>query len=149
MFHRSYLRDSPMNVWIMLRLLAKYGNQAKEFVMQDKKLAGLSDKEKDKRIYYRAPVLEEQDDENEHEDELNISEWRRWTMDEDGNLIRLGDSGFASEIHYVHEQQDEELQNPDEDDLAFDVRQIDPGLYDRLINDQNSAQNSNNSSNNI
>ena len=49
----------------------------------------------------------------------------------------------------MHEQKDEDLQNPDEEDLAFDVRQIDPGLYDRLINDQNSAQNSNNSSNNI
>ena len=39
-------RDKPLNVWIMLRLLGKYGNKANQFVETDISLKHLDEKRK-------------------------------------------------------------------------------------------------------
>ena len=65
-FHRTYLRDQPFNVFVMLRLLAKYGKKAQKFVEVDEKKC----KDDKERIYYRCEEIQE--DENEEKEEKDV-----------------------------------------------------------------------------
>lgn len=137
-FHRTYLRDQPMNVWIMLRLLAKYGNKAYNFV----NTYHVTSNE-----YYRAEEIEEDDEEKEAKeaDDDDDQAWanREYVMNDDGNLVRLNENGFVEEVIYANpddepddESQDEENgEDYEEDyDLNFNVNETDPELFNRLNN---------------
>ena len=134
-FHRTYLRDQPMNVWIMLRLLAKYGNKAYDFV---------ANYHVDEKEFYRAEEIgdtDEEDEQNEgNNDNVNENQaWedRDWVMDDDGNLVHYNDSGQVDDILYLNPDDDPNEQPDDyeEDyDLTFNVNEVDPQLVNRLNN---------------
>ena len=115
-FHRTYLRDKPLNVWIMLRLLAKYGNKAAKFVDKDKGISKLSEKQKRKRINYRAEYIEDSDDESDvKHDELNMKEFKKWMVNEEGDLVKMDREGDPEKIYYAdpdkHKQKDPPISN--------------------------------------
>ena len=155
-FMRTYLRDQPFNVFIMLRLLAKYGKQAKEFLDNEKKnKSNLSDKD---TIYYRCEEIEEdeQKDENngndnvdEKEDEGEEEDMSGYTVDDNGNLIRCNEYGDIVEVHYADpDRRDVDLDHqlsqlqPDEHldmnedavyESTFDIEEEDPQLSEQIV----------------
>ena len=134
-FHRTYLRDQAMNVWIMLRLLAQYGNKAYHYVDQAK------DYTEDPDEFYRCEEIGE-DDEKAQESDDDAWENRDWILDDDGNLVRYDEYGGVQEVMYansddepetVEEEVQSDIQN-NEEDLVFNVNDVDPDLANRLNN---------------
>ena len=138
-FHRTYLRDQPMNVWIMLRLLGKYGNKAYKFVTEDAAKAAQEDN------YYRCDVIQE--DEKISNDQEDVAfQNREWRMDENNNLVRVNEYGDVMERRFADNNLQPEIiqqqigdyveMDPERElrfyELGFDVGDVDPCLANRV-----------------
>ena len=154
-FHRTYLRDQPFNVFIMLRLLAKYGKQARQFVEDEKN--NVKTKSDADRIYYRCEEIQEnEEDEEKKEDSNNADEEAEeeedlagYQVDDNGNLIRYNEYGDIIEVHYADPEQrdldlddqlsqlenenDVQMINDANDESIFDVEQQDPQLHEQIL----------------
>ena len=100
-FHRTYLRDQPMNVFIMLKILAKYGERALAFYEEDKNRDPWEKSvSRIKENWYRCPDvntdIKEQEEENEE---------YTWELDENNNLVMYNEYGDIEDIYYANEAQ--------------------------------------------
>ena len=148
-FHRTYLRDQPLNVFVMLRLIAKYGQKAMKFVMVDEK--NLTS-EKDK-IYYRCEDIQQEEDAEEQKDDIKDNDddedQSGFHIDDDGNLIEYNEYGDIVQIRYMDPEQQEQAEaerqaladqsedepmrmETDAENADFDVELEDPLLYEQL-----------------
>lgn len=136
-FHRTYLRDKPLNVWIMLRLLAKYGNKAYDFVCNDKGIENLTEEEKRRKTNYRAEYIGDTDEDDDADDvDMKMDEFNRWQVDEDGNLLHLDEEGnVESTVHIdpAAQQQQQSVEEEENGDTEIgDLAIIDPDLASRI-----------------
>ena len=153
-FFRTYLRDQPFNVFVMLKLLAKCGELAFKFVEDEKGMQ--IDQSDDAEIYYRCEDIEEdgEDDENkrENDDEKNDEEGpdlAGYHVDDNGNLIRYNEYGDIVEVHYadpenrdldldeqisqLESENDPDMINDANNESIFDVAALDPLLYEEIM----------------
>ena len=158
-FHRTYLRDQPFNTWIILKLLAKYGRRAAEFVATDKPpKKNMTEEERIKerdRFYYRAEEIQTQSDdeqmeskEDTDEKEQDVQDLARTEVDEFGNLVEYNEYGHITNVWYrdpteqaqandTRRQYEQEQQPPNSNDSnsaqeMIDIQQNDPQLYLQL-----------------
>ena len=148
-FHRTYLRDQPFNVFIMLRLLAIYGMKAFQYVEDEKN--NVNEQSDSERIYYRCEEIEDDDDNkednnnNEEQEEEDENDFAGYRVDDNGNLIRYNEYGDIIDVHYADpEQRDLDLDDqlsqlePQADvdmgnECVFDVEQEDPQLFEQIM----------------
>ena len=106
-----------MNCWIILRLLAKYGDRAKQFVEQDENRDPMekSKTRAESRVHenwYRTEEIGKSDKEAKLEQELKGIEQQlsttRYELDDNNNLIQCNEYGDIEEIHYVNVEQENE-----------------------------------------
>ena len=140
-FHRTYLRDKPLNVWIMLRLLGKYGNKAKKFVDNDINLDKLDEKQKKARIHYRAEYIASDEDieyDNENE-KKQMKEFLRWTVDipdggdvMDADLVRLDEDGDIETVEYANPANPANIEETETEIPAWNMAELDPMWLQRM-----------------
>ena len=112
-FHRTFLRDIPMNCWIMLRLLAKYGDRAKKFVEEDMKLDPMQkSKTRESRKqenWYRCEEIGPSEKEEKADKQLERIKQQlstsRYELDENNNLLQINSYGDIEGVHYANSQQ--------------------------------------------
>ena len=110
-FHRTYLRDQPMNVFIMLKLLAKYGEQAVAFYEEDKNRDPWEKSApRIKENWYRCVNIETEN--KEEEEPSPVSEQQQepeqtWELDENNNLLMYNEYGDIEEVYYANSEQAE------------------------------------------
>ena len=106
-FHRTYLRDQPMNCWVMLRLLAKYGEEAKRFVEANTS-SGIIEDMPDANYYRANRCLSQSEinfEENHDAEAIQASNFPDWQLDDDNNLLIFDEFGDIQEVHYANESQ--------------------------------------------
>ena len=104
-FHRTYLRDQSMNVFIMLRLLASYGERAYQFYEEDKNRNPWERSEsRIKENWYRCVDIDEEKKEEE-EDEAEGGNEEIWELDENNNLVRYNEYGDIEDVVYADNEQ--------------------------------------------
>lgn len=111
-FHRTYLRDQPLNVFIMLRLLAQYGREAVAFWKEDhvRPPMELSRPRRDVKHYYRAeeclndPSITIRE---EHKEENYDDNSPTWELDENNNLVIYDNDGNIQDIHYSNPENEQ------------------------------------------
>ena len=124
-FFRTYLRDPPFNVWVILRLLAKYGTEARKFCQDDKNKT--TDQRKQDNYYRTVDIgYDEEKDDVKVEDNMEFDniELPQYQVDNNGNLIRHNAYGDIIEIKYADPENpviDVELGDSDSDENDEDI----------------------------
>ena len=150
-FFITYLRDQPFNVFVMLKLLAKYGELAFKFVEDEK--GNENDQSDDDRIYYRCEDIEEDEEKKAENDDVKSDEeapdLAGYNVDDNGNLIRYNEYGDIVEVHYadpenrdldldeqisqLESENDPDMINDANNESIFDVGALDPLLYEEIM----------------